>query len=88
VCADVGLRRWEVELVRALAHQMPVRPLQGESWVGERFQRDEVGVRLTDDERYGRRHKYDDPSAGPSHASPIEVDGVLEDFHRLLEAVL
>jgi hypothetical protein len=36
VCADVGPRRREVELVRAPAHQEPVRPLQGEPRVGER----------------------------------------------------
>jgi hypothetical protein len=35
VCVDVGPHRCEVEWVRALARQGPVRPLQGELRVGE-----------------------------------------------------
>jgi hypothetical protein len=36
VCAYVGPRRHEVELVRASARQGPVRPPRGEQWEGER----------------------------------------------------
>jgi hypothetical protein len=45
VCADVGPRGREVELVRVSARQGPVRPPRGEPRVGERCRRDEVGVR-------------------------------------------
>jgi hypothetical protein len=77
-----------VELVRALAHQGPVRPPWGEPWVGERCQRDKACVRPADDERAGRRHRFDDPSAGPSHAPSVEADEMLEELRRQLEAVL
>jgi hypothetical protein len=36
VCADVGPRRREVELVRATTHQGPMRPLQGKMRERER----------------------------------------------------
>ena len=41
-----------------------------------------------EDERAGRRHCFDDPVAGPSHAPLMEVGGEFEDIHRRLEAVL
>jgi hypothetical protein len=70
------------------ARQGPERPPWGEPRVGERCRRDEAGVRPADDDRAGRRRRYDDPGAGPSHAPPTEASGVLEDFHRRLEVVL
>jgi len=39
-------------------------------------------VRLGDDDRVARRHHYDDPSAGPSHAPLAEVGGEFDDFRR------
>jgi hypothetical protein len=88
VCADVGLHRRQVDLVRASTHQGPMRPLWGETQVGETCRRDEVGASLADVERDGRRRRYDDPGAGISHASPVEADRVLEDFRCRLEVVL
>jgi len=88
VCEDVGPHRWEVELVRVSARQGPVRPPRGEPKERERRQSDEVFERLDDDERAGRRHRYDDPGAGPSHAAPTRGDREFKDFRRRLEAVL
>jgi hypothetical protein len=45
-------------------------------------------VRSANDERVGRRHQFDDPSIGPSHAPPVGAGGEFEDFHRRLEVVL
>jgi hypothetical protein len=45
-------------------------------------------VRPTDDERVARRHHFDDPGAGPSHAPPTEARGEFEDIRRHLEVVL
>jgi hypothetical protein len=77
-----------MELVRVSARQGPERPSWGDPWAGERCRRDEAGVRPVDADRAGRRHRYDDPGAGPSHAPPTEASRVLEDFHRRLEVVL
>jgi hypothetical protein len=63
VCADVGLRWLEVELVRASACHS-----------------DEARARPSDDARAGKRHIFDDPGVGTSHAPSIEADKVLEDF--------
>jgi hypothetical protein len=81
---DVGLRGREVEVVAELARQGLVRPPQ----VGERRWRDEASVRPMDDVRDERRHIFDDPGAGPSHAPLVEVGKVLEDFLHWLEVVL
>jgi hypothetical protein len=45
VCADVGPRGREVELMRASARQEPVRPPWGEPRAGERRRREDVEVR-------------------------------------------
>jgi hypothetical protein len=84
VCADVGPHGHEVELVRVLARQGPVRPLR----VGERRKREDVEERPVGDERVARRHRFDDPGARPSHAPPAEAGGDFEDIHRCLEVVL
>jgi hypothetical protein len=85
VCANVGPHGWEVELVRASARQGPMRPPRGEPWAGEGWKWDKVGASSDDDERAGRRHRYDDPSAGSSHASSAGTDGEFEDFLCQLE---
>jgi hypothetical protein len=88
VCADVGPRRREVDLVRVPAREGPVRPLRGESRVGERRRHEDVEVRLACEERAARRHRFDDPGARLSHAPLDEAGGDFEDIHRRLEAVL
>jgi hypothetical protein len=50
--------------------------------VGERHQRDEVGVRPADDARAGRNRRFDDRGAGSSHAPQGDVGRDLEDFHH------
>jgi hypothetical protein len=45
-------------------------------------------VRPIDNERVARRHRFDDPSAGPSHVPPAEAREEFEDIHCRLEAVL
>jgi hypothetical protein len=71
-----------VELVRASAHQDPMRPPRGELQAGERRRRDEVGARPADDVRVGRRCRFDELGTGPPNAPQGEVGGVLEDFCR------
>jgi hypothetical protein len=83
VCVDVGTQGLEVELVRVSARWGLVR-----SSHGEKCRSHEAGARPTDDMRVGRRHRFDDPGAGPSHAPLVEADEVLEDFHCQLEVVL
>jgi hypothetical protein len=75
VCADVGPRGREVELVRALACQGPVRPPRGDSRAGERRRREDVEVKPAGDEREARRCRFDDPGAGPSHAPLAKAGG-------------
>jgi hypothetical protein len=65
-----------------------MRPPRGEPRVGERRQHEDIEVRLVGEERAARRHHFDDPSAVPSHAPPIEARGDFEDICRHLEAVL
>jgi hypothetical protein len=88
VCVDVGPRGREMELVREPAREGMERPPRGDLRVGKRCRRDEAGARLADVDRPGRRHRYDDPGVGPSHAPPTEASRVLEDFCCQLEAVL
>jgi hypothetical protein len=88
VCADVGPRGHEVELMRASARQEPVRPPRGEPRAGERRRHEDVEARPAGDERAARRRRFDDPGAGPSHAPPAEAGGDFEDIRRRLEAVL
>jgi hypothetical protein len=84
----VGLQGQEVELVRVSTHQGLVIPLQGEPWVGERCQTDESSVRLANDARAGRGHKFDNPDGRPSNAPQGEASRVIGDFLRQLEVVL
>jgi hypothetical protein len=88
VCADVGPRGREVELMRTLAHQELVRPPRGEPRAGERRRYKDVETRPTDEERVARRHCFYDLGAGPSHAPPTEPRGDFEDIRRRLEVVL
>jgi hypothetical protein len=87
VCADVGPRGQEIELVRVPTRQGPVRLWRGEPRVRERRRWDEGGTRLADDERACMRHHFDDPGVGPSHAPPEGVRGDFDDIRRLLEVV-
>jgi hypothetical protein len=84
----VGPHECKVELVRASTRQGPVRPLRGNSRAGERQRWEDAGARPVDDERVARRHPFDDPGVGPSHAPLAEVGGEFEDIHRHLEVVL
>jgi hypothetical protein len=72
VCADVAPRGREVELRRASARQEPERP-PGEGRGLERDVGEDVMARPADPERAARRHRFDDPGAGPSHAPPADA---------------
>jgi hypothetical protein len=61
-----------------------VRPPRAE----ERWRRDKVGVGPTDEKRSNRRHRYDDPGAGSSHAPLKRIDREFDDFRHRLEAIL
>jgi hypothetical protein len=80
VCADVGPRGCEVELLRASARQELGRPPWGGPRVGERRRREDVEVRPAEDERAVRRHRFDDPGVGPSHAPPADAGADFEDI--------
>jgi hypothetical protein len=82
-CADVAPRGCEVELQRASARQEPERL----SW-GERRRREDAAVRPAEPERAVRRHRFDDPGVGPSHALPVVAGADFEDIRRCLEMVL
>jgi hypothetical protein len=41
-----------------------------------------------DEERVGRRCKFDDPGVGSSHAPQIKADGGMEDLRHRFEEVL
>jgi hypothetical protein len=77
-CADVAPRGHEVELQRAL--ERPPR--------GERRRCEDVTVRPAELERAVRRHQFDDPGAGPSHAPPVVAGANFENISRHLEMVL
>jgi hypothetical protein len=88
VCADVGPRECEVELLRVSARKEPGRPPQGGPQAGERRRREGTEVRPTEDERSARRRRFDDPSTGPLHAPPADARVDFEDIFHRLEAVL
>jgi hypothetical protein len=88
VCVDVAPHGHEVELLRVPDRQEPGRQSWGGSRVGERRQHEDVEARLADPERATRRHRFDDPGVGPSHAPSVDVGANFEDIHRRLEAVL
>jgi hypothetical protein len=88
VCADVAPRGREVELQRVSSHQDPGRPSQGGPWVGERRRREDVRARPAEEERVVRRHRFDDPGAGPSHALSVDAVADFADILHHLEAVL
>jgi hypothetical protein len=88
VCAYVGPRGHEVELLRASAHQEMGRPPRGGPHEGKRCQREDVEVRLVEHERVARRRRFDDPGVGPSHDPLADTRGDFEDIRRRLEVVL
>jgi hypothetical protein len=81
VCADLAPRGREVELYRP-----PVQP-EGRPPRGERRGRDEAAGRPADAARPARRHRFDDPGAGPSHAPPAAAGGDDDDIRRHFETV-
>jgi hypothetical protein len=88
VCADVGPRVCEVELLRVSAPQEPSRPPRGGPWSRERHQCEDTEARLAENERATRRHRFDDPGDRPSHAPPADAEGDFEDICCRLEVVL
>jgi hypothetical protein len=74
-CADVAPRGREVEMPERLPH-------------GERRQWDDAAGRPAEPERVARRHRFDDPSAGPSHAPPVATEVDFDDIRCRLETVL
>jgi hypothetical protein len=73
----------EVELKRASACRELERLPQG-----ERRRREDTAVRPAKPERAARRHWFDDPGAGPSHAPPVAAGVDFEDICHHLETVL
>jgi hypothetical protein len=88
VCADVGPRGQEVELVRVSSHQGPVRTPWGEPREGERRQRDKVGLRPSNDMRAGRDAYLTTLVQGHHRRYMGDVGRDLEDFCHRLEVVL
>jgi hypothetical protein len=84
VCEDVAPRRLEVELRRALACQ----ELERLPRVRERCWHEDSMVRPADPKKAVRRHRFDDPSARPSHAPPADARVDFEDIRHHLEVVL
>jgi hypothetical protein len=60
----------------------------GETAAGERRRCEDAAGRPADLERAARRHRFDDPGAGPSHAPPAAAGVDFEDIRRRLETVL
>jgi hypothetical protein len=88
VFSYVGPRGHGAEMVGDSTRQGPVRPLRVEPQVGEQCQRDDSGVRPTDELRVSQRCRFDDPSTGPSHAPQVDINGGMEDLCRQFEEVL
>jgi hypothetical protein len=84
----VGSRGQKVELIRAPTFQGTVKPSWVELRAGERQRREDARMRPSDEDRVARRHRYDDPGAGPSHAPPAKDGGEFDDFYLQLEVVL
>jgi hypothetical protein len=68
----VAPRGHEVELQRASVQRELERLPHG-----ERRRRDEAAGRPAEPERAARRHRFDDPGAGPSHAPPAAAGVIL-----------
>ena len=80
-CADLAPRGRKVELYR------PSMQLEGRPPRGERRRWDEAAGRPVDPARSLRRHRSDDPGAGPSHAPPVAAGGELHDILCRFEMV-
>jgi hypothetical protein len=61
---------------------------RGGPWVGERRRHEDAEARLAEPERAVRRHQFDDPGVGPSHAPPVDAGVDFEDIRHHLEVVL
>jgi hypothetical protein len=55
---------------------------------GERRPREDATGRPAEPERAARRHRFDDPSVGPSQAPPAMVGVDFDDIRHRLETVL
>jgi hypothetical protein len=82
-CADLAPHGRKVELYRASAHGEPEIPPRG-----GRRRWDEAAGGPADPERPTRRHRFDDPGAGPSHAPPAEARVDVDDIRRRFETLL
>jgi hypothetical protein len=82
-CADVAPRGCEVEWQRASVQRELERLPRG-----ERRRRDEAAGRPVEPERVARRRRFDDPSAGPSHAPLATARVDFDDIRHRLETVL
>jgi hypothetical protein len=82
-CADVAPRGCEVEMQRVPVCREPERLPHG-----ERRRRDDASGQLAEPERAARRHRFDDPGAGPSHAPPAVARVEFDDIRYHLETVL
>jgi hypothetical protein len=79
----VAPRGCEVEMQRAPTCREPKRLPHG-----ERSQREDVTGQPTEPKRAERRHQFDDPGAGPSHAPLAAARVDFDDIHRRMETVL
>jgi hypothetical protein len=79
----VAPRGREVEMQREPTRQEPERLPHG-----ERRRLEDVVGRPAEPERAARRHRFDDPGAGPSHAPPVAAGVDYDDIHRRLETDL
>jgi hypothetical protein len=55
---------------------------------GERRRREDAAGRPDEPEREARRHRFNDPGAGPSHAPPATAGVDYDDIRYCLETVL
>ena len=82
-CADLAPREREVEFQRVSTQRELERlPRGGRRWW------DEAAGAPVEPERLARRHRFDDPGAGPSHAPPTAAGVDFDDIRRRLETVL
>jgi hypothetical protein len=82
-CVDVAPRGREVEFQRA-SDRWELERLSR----GERCRQEDATRRLVEPERAARRHRFDDPGAGPSHAPSAAARVDFDDIRCHLEMVL
>jgi hypothetical protein len=82
----VDVQIWHLAGVRWSLYRPPVQQ-EGRPPRGERRGRDEAAEGPAEPERPARRHRFDDPGAGPSHAPPAAAGGELDDILCRFETV-